>query len=308
MGDKTKIQWTATVNKDGTVTPGATWNPIVGCRRVSAGCEKCYAERLSATRLSQTPRYKGLAVMRKAGPRWTGKTRFIPDELVKPLRWQRPRKIFVCDMADLFYKEVRPEWIAAVFGVMASAPHHTFQVLTKRPEIAADWFKNWQPEECQKIAMNLVPWKGFLNTKFVDRWPLPNVWLGTSIEDQATADKRINYLRKCPAEIRFVSYEPALGPIDFEEHVVNKRPLDWIIVGGESGPGARPFDVNWARKTIDICRDEDVACFVKQLGARPYDSTSGAAPYLNDRKGGDITEWPPPLRVRQFPKTRKRAA
>ncbi len=316
MGDKTKIQWT-----------DASYNPIVGCRRTSPGCEKCYAERLSATRLSQNPKYKGLAVMKPTGPSWTGKTRFIPETLAQPVKWKRPRKIFVCDMADLFYEEVSNEHIAAVFGVMAAAPRHTFQILTKRAKRMREWFQ-WIRKlsdegpwtDCHMHALNEeAKFNGDLSGP-IHRlsegapgrpWPLPNVWLGVSAENQETADARIPELLATPAAIHYVSYEPALGPVNFDEYLTRSQShlsdvLSWVICGGESGPGARPFDINWARTVIDECDNAGAAAFVKQLGANPYESTNtndDRSLQLEDRKGGNMDEWPEHLRVRQFPKT-----
>ena len=169
-------------------------------------------------------------------------------------------------MSDLFHESLPDAAIDRVFAVMADCPQHTFQVLTKRPERML---------------------------QYVTGKPLPNLWLGTSVENQATADVRLPLLLQVPAAVRFVSYEPALGPVGFAFAV------DWIIVGGESGPGARPFDIAWARQTIAHCGTTRTACFVKQLGAKPIEGCHPLA--LRDRKGGDWSEWPEDLRVRQFP-------
>ena len=260
-----------------------------------------------------------------AGPRWTGRVELIPSKLDEPLRWRKPRRVFVNSMSDLFHEALLKTEIEQVFDVMSNAPRHTFQVLTKRPERMQE-FMEWRVERRADLA--------------------PNVWLGVSVEDQATADERIPLLLQTPAAVRFVSLEPALGPVDFDgpspypdkgwlcgwhaepEHasgcdgscsqgrcpeavqVQNER-LDWLIVGGESGPGARPFDVAWARPVVAQCKAAGVACFVKQLGARPMSSDyadrafySGADHRLNtifDPKGGAPSEWPEDLRVREFP-------
>ena len=203
------IQWT-----------DETWNPVVGCSRVSRGCEHCYAERVAHRGMA--PAHKGLTVMGKHGPRWTGEVRFLPDVLSKPLRWRQPRRVFVNSMSDLFHEQVSDEQIAAVFGVMAMTPQHTFQVLTKRPERAVRWFewaeqwnsvglvRDMRGARCVGAAVaSGVPDERI--AAFHGPWPLPNVWLGVSVEDQATADERIPHLLRCPAAVRFVS---ALGPED----------------------------------------------------------------------------------------------
>lgn len=319
MSTGTKIQWTQ-----------ATWQVTAGCSRVSEGCGGasgggCYAERM-AHRLGsnpQTPQYHGLTRKTSKGPRWTGEVRLLPERLSEPLRWRKPRRVFVDSMSDLFHEDVPDEYIAAVFGVMAACPQHTFQVLTKRPQRAAKWFEwlhargwgkdaaHWWVEECIDYAIRHAgdlpkrrdPFDGLPHD-----WPLPNVWLGTSVEDQATADERIPHLLQCPAAVRFVSYEPALGPVDFTPYLVDdlhqmgrapRMELDWIIVGGESGPGARPFDVQWARDTIAQCRAAGVPCFVKQLG--PYYEVGVRRIRWRDPKGGNPEEWPADLRVREFP-------
>jgi protein gp37 len=359
---KTSIEWT-----------DHSWPVVNGCRRVSAGCENCYAERLTATRLSQTPKYVGLAVMKPgpeqirrrdladgsvrltkvqgaARPRWTGKARLWAQHLDMPLKLKKPSRIFVCDMGDLFFEEVPDGVIAAVFGVMAACPQHTFQVLTKRPGRAREWFRSmggpgWAERVCHSEAAALLP-NGLPHPRD-NTWPLPNVWLGTSVEDQATADERIPVLLDVPAALRFVSAEPLLGPVDMglrlgavggvAGHCVDidggwwhspgtcvgasvncsgrccQRGIDWVIIGGESGPGARPFDLGWGRALVEQCAEAGTACFVKQLGANPGTVTRATSNVgiagtavslrLRDRKGGDPAEWPEDLRVRDFPKT-----
>lgn len=306
MGKGTSIEWT-----------DHSWPVVNGCRRVSAGCENCYAERLTATRLSKTPKYEGLAVMGKNGPRWTGKTRLWARDLEMPLRIRKPSRIFVADMGDLFYEGVQDRDIAAVFGVMAACPQHTFQVLTKRPER----MRRWIAEAClSSVVLSALVHISGQRLPFNGPWPLPNVWLGVSVEDQATADERIPLLLDVPAAVRFVSYEPALGPVDFRQpwqrhldgtqwkELANGRAtyaslLQWIIVGGESGPRARPFHLEWAASVVDQCAEARVACFVKQVGSRPF---NGGQPWAwnqhpMDHKGGDPEQWPENLRVREFP-------
>ena len=342
MGDGTKIQWTE-----------ASWNPVRGCSRVSAGCQHCYAETQAARFSGPGQPYEGLIQITSGGPRWNGAVKFVEEHLADPLRWKRPRRIFVNSMSDLFHEALTDEQIAAIFGVMAAAPQHTFQVLTKRPQRMREWF-GWLEATARQIA-NVFPedplaWRrahllsaAGLRTGALSRmpisaagisaqpWPLPNVWLGVSVEDQASAHERIPLLLGTPAAVRWVSYEPALGPVDFARLAPPGFPhdtfdalrgvyrggleaprLDWIVVGGESGPGARPFDVAWARETVRACKAAGVHVFVKQLGARAFstgfDLPKDACNFLRlaSAKGGDPEEWAPDLRVREWPTTNLR--
>ncbi len=341
-----------------------TWNPIRGCSRVSEGCRNCYAETMAARFSGPGQPYEGLAKATPSGPRWTGKARVVEDHLADPLRWTRPRMVFVNSMSDLFHEALTNEQIAAVFGVMAAASRHTFQVLTKRAKRMREWFA-WLAAEgrggadtaiCVEAARQatrdvlgprLVPLAPFetpavLAKGWTAAWPLPNVWLGVSIEDQASADERVPQLVDTPAAVQWVSYEPALGPVDFAPWLgelgdlgswtgFGER-LDWIVIGGESGPGARPFDLEWARSTIAAGKASGVPVFVKQLGAVPFEgdgkhthiagyrggpvvcdqgypcpicgknNVQWIAMTIADRKGGDPAEWPEGLRVREWPK------
>jgi protein gp37 len=263
-----------------------TWNPIRGCSRVSLGCGGphgqggCYAERLAIRLSGPGQPYEGLVKSTPSGPRWTGRVALVESALDLPLRWKKPGRIFVNSMSDLFHEKVPDEWIDRIFAVMAKAPQHTFQILTKRPERMLEWVTRSRPV------------------------PLPNVWLGVSVEDQETADVRIPLLLQTPTAVRWVSYEPALGSVDFRSLGLLKRTgagLDWMVVGGESGPGARPFDLAWARQTIDQCREAGIAPFFKQTGSRPI--LDGEPLRLKDRKGGDMDEWPADLRVREYPRS-----
>jgi protein gp37 len=243
---------------------------------------------------------------------------------MQPLTWKDPAKVFVENQSDLFGEWVRAEHIDRVFAVMSVCEKHTFQVLTKRPERMLEYVRTG-PAGIQRAMAALG--HEIAARHLAERWPLPNLWLGVSAEDQAAADRRIPLLLRSPAAVRFVSYEPALGPVDFRRWLtpgsvrtrsnfprdeVRTDKLDWIIVGGESGPRSRPFDIAWARQTIDDCQAADVACFVKQLGAKPQEGESAErAPAwlrLTDRKGGDLTAWPESLRVRQFPGRRTMTA
>jgi len=319
---RTGIQWTWREGPAGLVPDsGFTWNPLVGCRRISPGCQNCYAERLLATRLRSHPVYQGLAVMRKTGPRFTGEHRIVADRLDEPLRKKSAKgcKVFVNDLGDLFFEGHTFEQIAAVYGVMAACPEITFQVLTKRIDRALAWYA-WVGSTAEHplsvIAgegARLAPgWKPLNSGEL--HWPLPNVWLGVSIEDQQRADERVPKLLKLPAAVRFLSCEPLLEDVDWRAG----RGISWVIVGGESGPDARPFDLAWARSILAQCKDAGVACFVKQLGAKPFEMRRDPT-YVDEREdeesialadshGGDPEEWPVDLRIRQFPKLMPRSA
>ena len=290
MGNKTGIQWT-----------DATWNPLRGCSRVSKGCENCYAETVAHRFSGPGEPYHGLIAIGKKGPRWNGNIMLVPDKLADPIRWSKPRMVFVNSMSDLFHHGVSNEYIAAVFGVMAAATKHTFQVLTKRPERAKDWFawvsmQSPSPAEyCAAEAKKLTGRKEL--DKIDNAWPLDNVWLGVSCEDQSTADKRIPVLLSTPSKIRWASYEPALGPTDFTPWVNN---LDWIVVGGESGNGSRPFDWVWAEDVVNCTSGSSTKVFVKQLGSKPVLTGLGVTK-LKSKKGGDPSEWPQSIQVRDYP-------
>ena len=443
MAGKSNIEWCTD-----------TWNPIRGCSRVSAGCQRCYAERQAIRQIGGA--YAGLIKRTSHGPAWTGEIRTVPDLLDQPLRWAKPRRVFVNSMSDLFHESVPFEFIAAVFSIMAVTTRHTYQVLTKRPERMRSFF-DWvldgrsansfdADERIMKHWPPAIPWKasgknagaGYDNCG--PAFPFENVWLGVSVEDQATADERIPLLLQTPAAVRFVSYEPALGPVDFSRWMrghdadrgtclsggplgrasdrsgrndleargsqsgplegriahdpVRTTPsrerdgiglpagarddgrqaascasaptcvstlqganpcrtddqsyqrqalgqssgeprnshelgaeaarhkgaraasgtelpaLSWVIVGGESGPKARPCDIGWIRSTVEQCEAASVPVFVKQLGPRvtgqiqhPDNEGRGViAARLADRKGGDMAEWPEALRVREFPR------
>jgi protein gp37 len=215
-------------------------------------------------------------------PQWNGTTRLAEAHLLDPLRWKQPRRIFVNSMADLFHESVPDEWIDRIFAVMAWARHHTFQILTKRP--------------ARMLA--------YTARVTGSRWPLPNVWLGVSAEDQESAEQRIPLLLATPAAVWFLSAEPLICPVT----VPRMAELDWVIVGGESGPGARPCFVEWIASHADQCCAVGVACFVKQLGSAPCTTGTlqGDSPALlrAGKKGGEFADWPFHLQVRQFPAPR----
>jgi protein gp37 len=264
MGDRSKIEWT-----------DATWNPVTGCSKVSSGCKCCYAER---------------DFHRPYPGREFTDVRVHPERLDQPLRWRKPRKIFVNSMSDLFHERVRDEFIQAVFGVMCAAGQHTFQILTKRPERAREFLRATCLETCLaemskqsiKLALANHPRPQDTHAWSNRPWPLPNAWLGVSVEDQERADQRIPVLLATPAAVRFVSYEPALGPVDFSRYLGDpldefeeslnsmgfvKSRLDWVIAGGESGANARPSHRAWFRMVRDQCQAAGVAFFFKQSGA-----------------------------------------
>ena len=296
---KTKIEWTK--GEDGEA--GMTWNPVRGCSRVSEGCRHCYAERLAARGLpglNSPTTGEPFAKTFHTQPRWTGKVELIESTLELPLRWRKPSKIFVNSMSDLFHASLSDEAIDRVFAVMALCPQHTFQVLTKRPERMRGATTRHDVRGRVHVAISKVTGTAWGNQ--APQWPLPNVWLGVSCENQATADERIPLLLQTPAAVRFISAEPLLGPVDLcavsprggsdgfgqvlrvRTNALNGRyvlqdiwggwnecgepgaRLDWVIVGGESGPGARPMHPDWAQSLRDQCVDAGVPFFFKQWG------------------------------------------
>jgi protein gp37 len=302
----TKIEWT-----------DETWNPIVGCGLVSPGCTNCYAMQQAARIERMDPgleRYRGLTKPSKAGPVWTGKIGIAPDEaLTKPLRWKSPRMIFVNSMSDLFHEAVPDEVIDRVFAVMALCPQHIFQVLTKRSKRMREYLshadRSWHiAREFLRMwgIQRIIPGSILTNDRFplaedqpddhplLKAWPLSNIWLGISVEDQARADERIPDLLATPAAIRWISAEPLLGQVDLRlpdlvhvhHHPDNDKSsgslhdpvvaataqlrgpsLDWVVAGGESGKGARPMHPDWARSLRDQCASVGVPFFFKQWGS-----------------------------------------
>lgn len=296
--NKSDIEWTDT-----------TWNPVRGCSLVSAGCEHCYAMKQAHRMSHPGGAYEGLTEIGPNGVRWNGKIKLVESELAKPLRMKKPQKIFVNSMSDLFHPDVPFEFIDKVMAVIALCPQHTFIVLTKRPERMAEYFNDNSTVRSTTRGDSLISyWKKFPPKGIAAiclehyTFPLPNLWLGVSVEDQKTADARIPKLLATPAAVRFVSYEPALGPVDFAEIYSGitresvlapecwgdcncdglygfdpgcrynggdgalTRKLDWIIMGGESGPGARPMHPDWAQDVRDQCKDAGVPFFFKQWG------------------------------------------
>jgi protein gp37 len=273
MGDRSAIEWT-----------DASWNPTTGCTKVSPGCDHCYAIRAGA-RLQHLPAYEGTV----ADGDWTGRVNVVPGRLDQPLRWKRPRRIFVDSMSDLFHPDVPDGFVADVFGVMAVAglsAGHTFQVLTKRPQRMAKLLSGavggyYSPRSyvspSNGMPVNYANARGAIagcaHRWAIDRvnagalsdgidshyWPLPNVWLGTSIEsDRYTF--RADHLRATPAAVRFLSLEPLLGPLPS----LDLTGIDWVIVGAESGPGARPMNDDWVREIREHCTSLNIPFFLKQ--------------------------------------------
>jgi protein gp37 len=218
----------------------ATWNPVAGCSVISPGCTNCYAMRMAARLEAMgVDKYRGLT--RKSGRRyvWTGKIRCDQTALDAPRSWAKPRRIFVNSMSDLFHEKVPATFVAQVWTVMAETPRHTYQILTKRPDRMSD-----------VIVSRSLPL-------------LPNVWLGTSVEDDHVLD-RIDILRRVPAIVRFVSFEPLIGSVAG----ANLDGIKWVIVGGESGPRARPMQPEWVDEIEILCQSTGAKFFFKQWGGK----------------------------------------
>ena len=303
------IQWT-----------DKTWNPTGGCTRVSPGCENCYAERQAVRFSGPGKRYEGLTRSTSRGPVWTGKVKLFEDRLEEPLHWRKPRRVFVDSMSDLFHPDVPDEYIISVLGIAALAPQHTFQILTKRPEYMHDVLSSFADvadaavKLCVGNALNRIGARPVCRVDW-DTWPLPNVWLGTSVENQDAADERIPHLLRTPAAVRFLSVEPLLSDVWLTPYLnpcashepvpsglrwPSENRIHWVIVGGESGPGARPCRVEWIRSIVEQCGAAGVSCFVKQLGTRSDAEQPDIYP-TGDRKRGYPRFWPEDLRVREYP-------
>ena len=264
----TKINWT-----------DETWNPIIGCQKISEGCKNCYAEKM-AKRLCSMGKEQYFPVVDPNG--WTGKTNFAESQLQKPLKWKKPRMIFVVSMGDLFHESVPFEWIDKVFDVMEEATQHTFQILTKRPEIMYKYMVRY--------GVGAMP---------------DNIWLGVTAENQEQANKRIPVLLQIPAKIHFVSVEPMLSEIDLfnVDNEINQKMseiepkemffsadyIDWVICGGESGHNARLMSSEWARSLKDQCKEANVPFFFKQGSQN------------NWKNYKDFDSFPEDLKIREFP-------
>lgn len=333
MGQKTGIEWTE-----------ATWNPIRGCSRVSSGCRNCYAETVAKRFSGPGQPYEGLIAK---GGQWNGSVMVAWHKLDEPCRWTKPRMIFVNSMSDLFHPAVSFDLVAGIFGIMAAASWHTFQILTKRPERMLEFFQwldrqperrlydtadlqekfpgsDWRPFFMAQRAAETLPESGDgLRVDIKGQWPLPNVWLGVSVEDQATADERIPLLLEAPAEVRWISAEPLLGPVELTR--INGCPvddrymesgcvdalrcthpsrIDWVVVGGESGPGARPMHPEWARSIRDQCRWAGVSFLFKQWGEFAPSPDGGLPDDLPESASHYFDEPHPPGKTWRFGKKR----
>ena len=305
----TSIEWT---HREG--TKGVTWNPSTGCDRISPGCDNCYALTL-AKRLKAmgSAKYQTDGDPRTSGPGFG--VAVHPDTLTEPLSWRKPRTVFVNSMSDLFHARVPIAFVAQVFAVMAATPQHTYQILTKRPERMARMltdlcrcgaghvpgvhFRSAMEWASTQHSPTYVP--GLKSGTFNSTpWPLPNCWAGTSIEN-ADHIGRADALRDAPAAVRFISAEPLLGPLAS----LDLTGIDWLIIGGESGPGSRPMALDWVCDVIAKARVADCAVFVKQLGSRWSQRTASLLP-VDERgsgKGGNWDHWPDDLRIREYPRT-----
>ena len=307
MADNTGIEWT-----------DATWNPIVGCSIVSPGCTNCYAMKMAARieKMQPESHYAGTTKRVNGNAVWTGKVALAPDHiLTAPLRWKKPRRIFVNSMGDLFHESIPDEWIDKVFAVMALCPQHTFQVLTKRSKRMREHLDTrLRASFVSAAALSMVPGNAVEKSPAWNmKWPLPGVWLGVSAEDQARADERIPDLLAIPAAVRFVSAEPLLSALDLvpylSPHFQSESAdfpklgeLDWVIAGGESGPSARPMHPDWARSIRDQCQDARVPFFFKQWGEfapHPSPIADGAVYRLGKRRAGHLLDG---IEHREFPK------
>jgi len=352
MRHETGIQWT---HVPGYI--GATWNPTTGCTRVSPGCDHCYAftlhdqryvvNRDHARKYAMTPETyrRSLANGVDLPPLPMAPQYDVPfsqvqvldyDRLTEPLHRKAPRAYFVDSMSDLFHEAVPDEVIDGVFAVMALSPQHLFMILTKRPERMRQYLSPGRAHPVGLAALGITLSSLARNRRsrvgagttlagdvaHLEAWPLPNVWIGTSVEDQARADERIPLLLDTPAAVRFLSMEPLLGAVDLPRSWLrgiageNTPVVSWVIVGGESGKGARPFDLRWAQSLRDQCAAAGVPFFMKQLGSHPvapipWDKIGLAGIPLSQEPvqivgykhshAANPDEWPEDLRVREWP-------
>lgn len=294
------------------------------CEKISAGCKNCYASRMQ----------RRFGMHEFTATNRDNVELFLDEHVLRQvIHRKKPTRYFWCDMSDIFYDGIPDEWIDACFATIAFTRRHTHMVLTKRPERMVSYLAGLSRcyDRLESKARQLGCTLRF-NDIPLTPWPIPSVWLGTSVENQQAANERIPHLLQCPAAVRFLSVEPLLGPIELSD--VTKRVdavsqlgkksmngIDWVIVGGESGPHARPCNVEWIRSVVQQCQQAEVPCFVKQVGSVPlcvFDSPDSGVngfdtadfgdagnglvrPFLGDRKGGDMEEWPEDLQVRQFP-------
>jgi len=259
MGSTTKIEWAE-----------KTWNPVVGCTQISPGCANCYAKTI-AERFGPPAYPNGFDVTLK------------PHKMDEPKRWKTPSRIFVNSMSDLFHEDVPRNYVEKVFETMKACPQHQFLILTKRPERMREFWNFYADCDCGPVDFGGC-----------DCWgtPLPNVWLGVSVENKRFMS-RVEILREIPAAVRFVSFEPLLGRIPSPD----LTGVDWAIIGGESGPGSRPMHPLWLSEILFAAEDHNCVAFVKQMGT-VWARENGA----KHNKGGDPDEWPDYLQLpRRFP-------
>lgn len=291
----TKIEWTE-----------KTWNPVVGCTKVSPGCQNCYAERMAFRLGCMNPmsKYREVISYKPLPAHWNGQVCCDEKSLEIPLHWRTPRMIFVCSMSDLFHESVPFEFIDKVIETTEVTPWHTYQILTKRPERMLEYFK-WRFNNADQHTLDntkAVQWRinhNIENTSLV----LPNLWLGVTAENQEMADKRIPILLQIPAAVRFVSIEPMLGDMDISWIWRNHDPLtdnviDWAIVGGESGPKARLCKNEWIRNIVEQCKSASVPVFIKQIHKLEYQKSKKT---IKAKVVKDINLFPPDLRIREYP-------
>lgn len=268
---------------------GETWNPILGCSKISPGCQSCYAvdqayrnwemaKALPEDKRGRLAYYQDLTQKTKWGSReWTGLIKFVPEALDIPLKRKKPQTYFVNSMSDMFHDRVEDNWLAQIFQVMKDTPQHTYQILTKRPDRMLDWLHG--------------------------RSPLSNVWLGVTVENQQTANERGYRLSLLNDKgwITFYSCEPLLESVNLD---IKQFPVSWVIVGGESGFNSRPCHTEWLLDIVEQCQVNKVPVFVKQLGANPFQEGVSVKHFLDkkDKKGGDINSFPSKLQIREFPK------
>lgn len=330
---KTSIEWVA--NDDG--SEGRSWQVTRGCERISPGCGRsgehpggCYAEKIAGRFCDVGQPFHGFAEIGKRGAQWTRVVKPLPENLTEPFGWRKPSRVFVNSMSDLFHKDVPFEYIAAVFGVMAGNPQHRFMVLTKRADRMLEWFQwvqsLWVASVVSGQAAFCVSEFNAVSSRqqiiaYNASWPLRNVSIGVSVEDQARAEERVPLLIQCPAEKRFVSLEPQLESVSLKKW--GPPFLHLIIQGGESGgyDTSHPFNMQWARDMRAETAETGTMWFFKQAGRNPVDAVAYRSQYpdpgvfnpsdvraeaplcrlrLRHAKGGDLNELPAVLRVREM--------
>lgn len=256
-----KIEWT---HRPG--TKSEVWNPVQGCSLESQGCANCYAMTFAHRFSGPGAPFEGLTKKTNSGVKWNGNIRLVTEALHKPLSWKTPRTCFVNSMSDLFHEKVPFDFIDNVFAVMDCCPQHTFIILTKRSKRMKQYF-----DEKREWHVSQLKYAYKSDDADLSAWPLKNVWMGVSVENQEKADERIPDLLRIPSEIRFLSCEPLIGPISLDKCI---HLLNWVIVGGESGHNASPMHPDWVRDLRNECRSHNVPFFFKQWGEfRPFEES-----------------------------------